>query len=248
MSHPPGHEISRALTVPHIRPESGYLIMLVGLVGTTIAPWMQFYQQAAVVEKNVRVEDYYLSRIDTIVGCIAVTVVAGFIVVVCSTNLHAHGVRIETAADAARSLAPIAGRYAGYLFAFGLLNASVFAASILPLSTSYTICEALGWESGVDKTFDEARQFYVLYTALIALGAGVVLFPQISLLGIMYVSQVVNGIILPMVLVFMLILINDKGIMGDHTNSLFGNIVTVALSVALTLLSIGSVVVMVLGR
>jgi Mn2+/Fe2+ NRAMP family transporter len=194
------------------------------------------------------VEDYNLSRIDTIVGCIAVTVVAGFIVVVCSTNLHAHGVRIETAADAARSLAPVAGQYASYLFAFGLLNASVFAASILPLSTSYTICEALGWESGVNKTFDEARQFYILYTALIGIGAGVVLFPQISLLGVMYVSQVVNGLLLPFILVFMLVLINDKNIMGDHTNSLFGNVITIALSVALAGLAITSAVVVLLGR
>jgi NRAMP (natural resistance-associated macrophage protein)-like metal ion transporter len=248
VSHPSGPEITHALMVPRIRPDSGYLIMLVGLVGTTIAPWMQFYQQAAVVEKNVRVEDYNLSRIDTIVGCIAVTVVAGFIVVVCSTNLHAHGVRIETAADAARSLAPVAGQYASYLFAFGLLNASVFAASILPLSTSYTICEALGWESGVNKTFDEARQFYILYTALIGIGAGVVLFPQISLLGVMYVSQVVNGLLLPFILVFMLVLINDKNIMGDHTNSLFGNVITIALSVALAGLAITSAVVVLLGR
>jgi NRAMP (natural resistance-associated macrophage protein)-like metal ion transporter len=247
-SHPSGREITQALMVPRIHPDSGYLIMLVGLVGTTIAPWMQFYQQAAVVEKNVRVEDYHLSRIDTIVGCIVVTIVAVFIVVVCSTNLHAHGIRIESAADAARSLAPIAGQYASYLFAFGLLNASVFAASILPLSTSYTICEALGWESGVNKTFGEARQFYVLYTALIALGAGVVLFPQISLLAIMYVSQVVNGILLPFILIFMLILINDRSIMGDHTNSLFGNVIAIALSVALTGLSIGSVVMMLAGR
>jgi NRAMP (natural resistance-associated macrophage protein)-like metal ion transporter len=239
-SHPPAREVLTALTVPHFRPEAGFAIMLVGLVGTTIAPWMQFYQQASVAEKNVRVEDYNLSRIDTVVGCIAVSIVAIFIVVVCSTHLYAHGITIETAADAARGLAPFAGRYAAWLFAFGLLNASVFAASILPLSTSYTICEGLGWESGVNKTFSEARQFYVLYTALIAVGAGFILFPGISLLGIMYLSQVVNGILLPVVLVYMLRLINDKRIMGRHTNSFLYNVVCVALAGSMTVLALGS--------
>lgn len=248
VSHPPAGEILHALAVPKIQPDSAYLVMLIALVGTTVAPWMQFYQQASVVEKNIRVEDYTLSRIDTIVGCIAVTIVAVFIVVVCSVNLHGHGIRIESAGDAARSLVPVAGRYAAGLFAFGLLNASIFAASILPLSTSYSICEGFGWESGVDKTFDEARQFYVLYTALIAVGAGIVLLPGISLLGIMYVSQVVNGILLPIVLVFMLILINDKRIMGEHTNSRFYNAICIALSVALAGLAAGSAVLLISGR
>ena len=199
-------------------------------------------------QKNVRVQDYVLSRIDTIIGGIVVIVIAVFIVVVTSTNLHSRGVEIETAADAARALTPIAGRYAAYLFAFGLLNASIFAASILPLSTSYTICEGFGWESGVDKRFGEAKQFYILYTVLIAIGGAFVLLPNISYIGIMYVSQVVNGILLPIVLTFMLVLINDKRIMGRHTNSLFYNIVCIALSVAVALLAIGSAVLVVLGR
>ena len=240
VSHPPTQEIARALVMPQFLPRSDYLIMLIGVVGTTIAPWMQFYQQAAVVEKNVRVEDYALSRLDTIIGGIAVTVVATFIVIVCATNLNAHGVRIESAADAARGLAPIAGRYAAGLFAFGLLNASVFAASILPLSTSYTICEGFGWESGVDKHFDEARQFYILYTALIVIGGGLILLPGISLLGIMYLSQVVNGILLPVVLVCMLILINDRRIMGEHTNRPLSNVITIGLAAAVALMALGS--------
>jgi Mn2+/Fe2+ NRAMP family transporter len=248
MSHPPAREIARAVAVPQIQPSAAYLVMLVGLVGTTIAPWMQFYQQAAVVEKNVRVEDYALSRLDTILGGIAVTVVAGFIVIVCASSLHAGGVRIDSAADAARGLAPLAGRYASALFAFGLLNASVFAASILPLSTAYTICEALGWESGVDKDFGEAPQFYGLYTVLIVIGAGLILLPGISLLSIMYVSQVVNGILLPVVLVFMLILINDKRIMGRHTNSRLMNAVAILLGVAVAGMALGSGVMGVLGR
>ncbi len=248
VSHPPGGDVLRAVVVPHFQPDSGYVVMLIALVGTTIAPWMQFYQQASVAEKNVRVEDYHLSRLDTIVGCVAVTIVAAFIVVVCSVNLHAHGVRIDSAADAARALAPIAGRHASLLFAFGLFNASVFAASILPLSTSYTICEGFGWESGIDKDFDEARQFYVLYTALIVIGAGLILIPGMSLLGIMYVSQVINGILLPIVLLFMLVLVNDKRIMGEHVNTPLQNIISVALSVAIAGLAIGSAVLILAGR
>ncbi len=247
-SHPPASEVARALVVPRVTPDAAYLIMLIGLVGTTIAPWMQFYQQAAVVEKHIPVRDYQLSRIDTIIGCVAVTIIAIFIVVVCSTHLYARGVAIETAADAARSLTPIAGHYAAWLFAFGLLNASVFAASILPLSTSYTICEALGWESGVDKDFREAKQFYILYTALIAIGAGIVLFPQLSLLGIMYASQVINGLLLPVVLVFMLILVNDRRIMGTHTNSRLYNVICTALCVGLSLLAIGSAALVLFGH
>jgi Mn2+/Fe2+ NRAMP family transporter len=247
-SHPTAREVGHFLIVPHWQNDSGYIIMLIGLVGTTIAPWMQFYQQASVAEKNVRVEDYALSRIDTVVGCIAVTVVAGFIVVVCSNGLHAHGITIDSAGDAARALAPIAGRYASLLFAFGLLNASVFAASILPLSTSYTICEGLGWESGVNKTFQEARQFYVLYTALIAIGAGFILFPGISLLGIMYTSQVINGMLLPVVIVFMLLLINDRKIMGAHTNSLPYNLVAIGLAGVMSVLALASGVFTVLQR
>ncbi len=240
MSHPPIGEMGRALVVPQILPQADYLIMLIALVGTTIAPWMQFYQQAAVVEKNVRVEDYALSRLDTILGCITVTVVAVFIVTVCATSLHANGIRIETAADAARGLVPMAGRYAAALFAFGLLNASIFAASILPLSTSYTICEAAGWESGVDKDFSEAPKFYLLYTVLIALGAGLILLPGISLLGIMYLSQVVNGFLLPIVLIFMLILVNDRRIMGEHVNSPLFNAITIALSVVMAGMGVAS--------
>lgn len=247
-SHPPKGEVFHALTVPQFRPESGYLIMLIALVGTTIAPWMQFYQQASVAEKNIREEHYHLSRLDTIVGCIIVMIVAVFIVTVCAVNLHEKGITIETAADAANGLVPIAGRYAAYLFAFGLLNASVFAASILPLSTSYTICEGFGWESGVDKKFDEARQFYILYTALIIIGAGTIMIPGVSLLAIMYVSQVVNGILLPVVLTFMLILINDERVMGKHRNTRLQNVIAVALSVTVAILAVGSAVLLLVGR
>ena len=240
LSHPSGREIAHALTVPRFIPESQYLIMLVALIGTTIAPWMQFYQQAAVAEKNVRVDDYALSRLDTILGGISVSVVAAFIVIVCAINLYGRGLPIESAGDAARALAPIAGRYAGGLFAFGLLNASMFAAVILPLSTAYTICEGFGWESGVDKGFTEAPQFYVLFSALMALGAGLIMLPGISLIAVMYLSQVINGLMLPFVLVFMLILINDRAIMGAHANSMWMNAVTVLLAAALSALGLAA--------
>jgi len=246
-SHPSAGDIARALAVPRLFPEPGYLVMLVALVGTTIAPWMQFYQQSSVAEKNIRVSDYALSRLDTIVGCLAVTVVAVFIVVVCSTHLHSQGIEIESAGDAARALIPVAGRYAAGLFAFGLFNASLFAASILPLSTSYTICEGLGWESGVNKSFHEAREFYILYTSLIVLGAGFILFPGVSLLGIMYVSQVVNGILLPAVLYFMLKLINDRGLMGRHVNSAIFNIVAGVLAIGIAILALASAGLVIFG-
>ena len=248
LSRPAGGEVLQALTVPRFIPESHYVIMLVALIGTTIAPWMQFYQQAAVVEKNVRVDDYALSRLDTILGGVSVSVVAAFIVIVCAINLHGRGVQIESAGDAARALAPVAGRYAGGLFAFGLLNASMFAASILPLSTAYTICEGFGWESGVDKDFAAAPQFYVLFTALMATGAGLILLPGISLIAVMYWSQVLNGFALPIVLVFMLMLINDRGIMGRHANSMWMNVVTIVLAAALSALGLAAAGLAVFGR
>jgi NRAMP (natural resistance-associated macrophage protein)-like metal ion transporter len=192
--------------------------MLIGLIGTTIAPWMQFYLQSAVVEKNIKVEDYKHSRADVIIGSFGVSIVAFFIIVVCAATLFKAGIRIETAKDAALALAPLAGKYCSVLFAFGLLNASLFAASILPLSTAYVVCEGMGWEEGVNKKFSEAPQFYGLYSLLIFLGAGVVLWPRIPLIPIMFISQVINGIVLPVILIFILILINNKKIMGNYTN------------------------------
>ncbi len=221
-----------------------FVLVLVGVIGTTIAPWMQFYQQSSVAEKNIHISQYGYSKLDTIIGCIAVTVVAGFITILCAVTLFPHGIHIDTAGDAAKSLIPFAGRFAGSLFAFGLMNASLFAASILPLSTSYTICEAFGWEGGVDKKWDDAKQFYVIYTALIVIGGAIILLPNLPLISIMVISQQINGMVLPFVLVPMLILINDKNIMGEWTNKLFGNIIAVGLTVLLIVLSIVSLVFM----
>lgn len=231
--------VAKAMVLPAIIWEKGYLLMLIGLVGTTIAPWMQFYQQASVVEKNISVKHLKLSRIDTIVGGITVSIVAIFIVVVCSETLFTHAVRIDTAADAAQALAPLAGKFSALLFAVGLLNASLFAASILPISTSYTICEALGWESGVDKKFGEARQFYVLYTSLIVLGALIALIPNLPLIQVMFYSQVINGIMLPFTLVPILMLVNSKKIMGEHVNSRTYNMICWAFVVIICAMSVG---------
>jgi Mn2+/Fe2+ NRAMP family transporter len=202
------------------------MTMLIGVVGTTIAPWMQFYLQASIVEKGIKIEEYKFARFDVVMGAIAVHIVAFFIILVCAETLFKSGVRIETAKDAALSLKPLAGKYCTYLFAFGLVNASLFAASILPLSTTYLICEGLGWEVGIDKKFVEAPQFYGFYSLIIFLGAGIVLYPNFPLIPIMYFSQVINGMVLPFILIFMLLLINDKKLMGDHTNGPLFNVIT----------------------
>ncbi len=226
-------------THPQLSLESSEMTMLIGVVGTTIAPWMQFYLQASIVEKGIKIADYKFARFDVVMGGVVVQVVAFFIILVCSETLFKHGVRIETAKDAALSLAPLAGKYCTYLFAFGLINASLFAASILPLSTTYLICEGLGWEVGIDKKFVEAPQFYGFYSIIIVLGAGIILYPNFPLIPIMYFSQVLNGMVLPFILIFMLFLINDKKLMGDHTNGpVFNTIawVTSIVLIALTLL------------
>lgn len=229
--------VGEALFRPRLEFSTPYLAMVIGIVGTTIAPWMQFYQQASVAEKNLSIQDYGYSRLDTIVGCIVVNVVAICIIVVCALTLHQAGVRIESAADAAKSLIPLAGRGSAYLFAFGLWNASLFAASILPLSTSYTICEALGWESGVDKDFQTAPQFYALYTAIIVLGAVTILLPGLSLVGVMFWSQVINGLLLPVILAVILLLVNDEIIMGEYVNSRFYNVACWVAAVILAMIS-----------
>jgi Mn2+/Fe2+ NRAMP family transporter len=223
----------------HAFGQQAYLFMVIGLVGTTIAPWMQFYLQASVVEKGVTRRGLQASRWDVIVGCIFTDVVAWFIIVACAATLFLHGYRdIKYAADAAQALKPLAGQYAYILFAVGLFNASLFAASILPLSTAYTVCEGLGFESGVDHKFSQAPVFYWLYTLLIAAGAAVLLIPGLPLIRIAVLSQVVNGIVLPFVLIFMLLLINKKDLMGEHVNSPFFNVIawgTTAVMIGLTM-------------
>jgi len=219
--------------------QSAYLYMVIGVVGTTIAPWMQFYLQASVVEKGITRREYGASRLDVIAGCVFTDIVAWFIIVACAATLFAHGMfEIRNGADAAQALKPLAGNYAYILFAVGLFNASLFAASILPISTAYAVCEGLGLESGVGRKFSEAPFFYWLYTGLIAVGAGVILIPNVPLIQITVLSQVVNGITLPFVLIFMLLLINKKELMGEYTNSRFFNWVAWATTVVMIGLTI----------
>jgi NRAMP (natural resistance-associated macrophage protein)-like metal ion transporter len=219
--------------------QPGYLYMAIGVVGTTIAPWMQFYLQSSIVEKGVTRRQYKASQIDVISGCIFTDVVAWFIIVACAATLYVHGhYSIRDAADAAQALRPLAGDYAYILFALGLFNASLFAASILPLSTAYTVCEGMGFESGVGKKFSEAPVFYWLYTILIVAGGGTILIPDLPLVKIAIFSQVINGIAIPPVLVFMLLLVNKKDLMGDFVNSRLYDVIAWSTTVVMTLLTI----------
>jgi len=236
---PDWNQVAQQFLHPRLSLHPSEMTMVIGLVGTTIAPWMQFYLQASIVEKGIKTEDYKFARFDVVMGSVIVHIVAFFIILVCAETLFKNGIRIDTAKDAALSLKPLAGRYCTYLFAFGLVNASLFAASILPLSTTYLICEGLGWEVGIDKKFVEAPQFYGFYSLMIFLGAGVILYPDLPLIPIMYFSQVLNGMVLPFVLIFMLLLINDRKLMMDHHNGLAFNIIawmTTLLLIAFTLL------------
>jgi Mn2+/Fe2+ NRAMP family transporter len=207
--------------------DKAYIYMAIGIVGTTIAPWMQFYLQSSIVEKGIRPKDYAASRLDVIVGSFFTDIVAWFIVVACAATLFVHGMgSIQVASDAAEAMRPLAGPYAFILFAFGLFNASLFAASILPLSTAYTVCEGLGLESGVDKSFKEAPFFYWIYTVLIAGGAlAVLLLPDAQLINVAILSQVLNGVLLPVVIILMLLLINRSDLMGNYKNSRLWNVI-----------------------
>jgi Mn2+/Fe2+ NRAMP family transporter len=217
-----------------------YLYMVIGVVGTTIAPWMQFYLQSSIVEKGVTKRGYKASRLDVVTVCVFTDIVAWFIIVACAATLYVHGYRdIKTAADAAQALRPLAGDFAYILFAVGLFNASLFAASILPLSTAYTVCEGLGFESGVGRKFSEAPFFYWLYTLLIAAGAAIVLIiPQDRALRIAVGSQVLNGVVLPFVLIFMLLIINKKELMGEYVNTRLFNVVAWATTVIMIVLTV----------
>jgi NRAMP (natural resistance-associated macrophage protein)-like metal ion transporter len=230
---------ARSMAIPQIHFEASYLLMLTALVGTTIAPWQFFYLQAGFVEKRVGPRQYKQARADVLVGSISCMVIVFFIMVCTAATLHTSGVtHISDAGEVAQALRPLAGKWAAGLFAFGLLNASLFAASILPLSTAHVICEGMGFEGGVGKKLTEAPIFYGLYTALIVVGAGIILIPGASLLKILVLSQVANGFWLPVVLIFILLLVNRRDLMGQNTNSRTFNVVawvTSAAMIALTL-------------
>lgn len=247
MGKPDWSEIGNSIIRPKMEMTPNSLAMVIGLVGTTIAPWMQFYMQSSVIEKGLKMKNYSYTMADIIVGCVITVVVAFFIMVACASTLHPNGIVINEAKDAALSLKPFAGNLASQVFAFGLFIASIFSATILPLATAFFVCEAFGFEAGIDKKWDEAREFYILYTGIIIVSVFIVLLPDAPLIPISLWSQVINGILLPVVLISMMILINKKRIMGNYTNSLGINIIgwstvviLIALSAALLILPLFS--------
>ena len=226
MADPPWREVVRQIAVPHVRFDSEYILLFITMVGTTITPYMQFYLQSAVVDKGVRIEEYRFVKMDVYAGAFMTGFIAFFIILATGTILHPAGVEVHTADEAAKALEPLAGEFASHLFAVGLLNASFLAALVLPLATAYGLAEAFGWESGINKTFREAPQFLGLYTAFIVIGASVIMIPGAPLINIMFLSQTVNGMLLPVVLIIMLRLVNDRELMSDFVNSPRMNLVT----------------------
>ncbi len=226
MANPPWAEVARQIATPRVRLESEYFLLFVTMVGTTITPYMQFYLQSAVVDKGIRIEEYRYAKFDVYAGAFMTGFIAFFIIIATGTLLHPLGITVDSAEDAAHALQPVAGEFAAHLFGLGLLNASILAALVLPLATAYGLSEAFGWESGINKSFGEAPQFLGFYTAFILIGAGVILLPRVPLIKIMFLSQTVNGILLPIVLIIMLRLVNDRSLMGEYVNSRRMNVVT----------------------
>jgi Mn2+/Fe2+ NRAMP family transporter len=237
LANPPWDKVFQAVHTPTFHVEAGYVTIFVTVIGTTIAPWMQFYQQASIVDKGLKVNELGYERVDVIVGSLFAVLVAAFITIACAATLFANGIRIETAKDAALALKPLAGQYAATLFALGLLNASVFSAAILPLSTAYVVCEAFGWEMGVSRDWKDAPVFFAVYTALIVLGAAIILLPIRSLVEMMLASQTLNGVLLPIILIAMLKLINDKRLMGEYVNGRGFNVIAWTMVIALIALT-----------
>ncbi|RIE16267.1 Nramp family divalent metal transporter [Candidatus Cryosericum septentrionale] len=238
MAHPNWGVVAKSVVVPTFQMNPEFISLFIATIGTTIAPWMQFYQQSSVAEKAIDLKQYRYEVLDTYIGSFLTNFVSFFIIVACASTLFVAGVRVNTAAEAAGALAPLAGKYASILFAIGLINASIMAAGVLPLSTAYSVAEAFGWESGVGKSFREAPLFYSLYTALIVLGAGTIMFvPESKLIGIMLFSQAANGVLLPLILILMLKLINDKSLMGEYVNSRGKNIAVWAQAIVMIILA-----------
>jgi NRAMP (natural resistance-associated macrophage protein)-like metal ion transporter len=238
MAHPNWGSVARATVVPSFQMNPEFISLFIATIGTTIAPWMQFYQQSSVAEKAIDLKQYRYEVLDTYLGSFLTNFVSFFIVVACASTLYVAGIRVNTAAEAAGALAPLAGKYASTLFAVGLINASIMAAGVLPLSTAYSVAEAFGWESGVGKSFRDAPLFYGLYTALIVLGAGTIMFvPESKLIGVMLFSQAANGVLLPLILILMLKLINDKSLMGEYVNSRGKNIAVWAQAIVMIILA-----------
>ena len=241
MAKPHWEEIGMAIIRPRVNIDARSIAMIIGLIGTTIAPWMQFYMQSSVIEKGLKMRNYKYTLMDIVVGCTATVVVAFFIIVACASTLHENGVQITEAKDAALALKPLAGNLASQVFAFGLFIASIFSATILPLATAFYVCEAFGFEAGIDKKWDEAPEFFVLYTGILVIAALIILIPNAPLISISLWSQVINGILLPVVLVCMILLVNDKKVVGKYVNGPINNIigwttVTILIGLSISLL------------
>lgn len=246
MAGPEWPQVAKGLVVPDVKYEAEYVMLSIAIIGTTITPWMQFYLQSSIAEKGIKREQYRASRLDVIVGCTLTNVIAFFIIITCAATLFPAGMRIENAGEAALALEPFAGRFAPAIFAASLANASLLGAIIVPLATAYFICEAMGWERGVNKTFREAPQFMWIYTAMIVLGSLIILVPGAPLVTIMVLSSVVNGVLLPFVLLYALHLVNNRKIMGDYVNPKSYNYITwatVAILIVLTSVMVFSTVV-----
>ncbi len=248
MGKPDWAKIGSALIHPQMDLNTKSLAMVIGLVGTTIAPWMQFYMQSSVIEKRLKMKNYKYTLTDIIVGCVITVVVAFFIMVACASTLYPNGIAINEAKDAALSLKPLAGNLASQVFAFGLFIASIFSATILPLATAFFVCEAFGFEAGIDKKWDEAKEFYILYTGILVVSALIILIPGAPLIQISLWSQVINGILLPVVLVSMMLLINKKKIMGSYVNKKFANAIGWSAVVILVMLSLALLILPVLSK
>jgi len=242
MGNPNWSEIGSSIIHPKANVDSGYIGIVIGVIGTTIAPWMLFYMQSSVIEKGLKKENYRYILLDIIIGCLATVVVAFFIIVACASTLHPQGVVINEAKDAALALMPLAGNLAAVVFAFGLFIASIFSATILPLAASFYICEAFGFEAGIDKKWKEAPEFFILYTGMLVISMAIILMPDAPLIKITLISQILNGMFLPIVLVSIMLIVNKKKVMGDHTNRLFNNVIgwsTVIILIALTIIYFG---------
>lgn len=239
MAKPEWGEVLHSTFVPQVKAEPEFILLSIAIIGTTITPWMQFYLQSSIAEKGIKKKNYRYSRLDVTTGCFITNIVAFFIIVTCATTLFPNGVRINEAHEAAQALSPFVGDYATVFFGISLANASILGAIIVPLATAYYICEAMGWEAGINKTFKQAPQFMWIYTALIVISAMLVLIPDAPLVMLMVLSSVLNGILLPFVLIFSLSLINKKKIMGDYTNTKAHNYISWATVVTVIVLTAG---------
>jgi len=237
LAKPDWHQIGNAFLSPAMHFDKDYLAMILGIVGTTIAPWMQFYMQSAVIEKRIKIGEYKFALLDVIIGCVATVVVAFFIIVACAATLHVNGIVINEAKDAAVALKPFAGAFASYVFAFALFIASVFSATILPLATAFYVCEAFGFEAGINKKLHEALQFYALFTSIMLIAIVIILIPNAPLITITIWSQVINAMLLPVVLMSMILMVNNKKIMGKYVNNKFQNAVGWSTTVILIILT-----------